>query len=134
MGVAATIGAAFSKAASVLTGGVIDKAIDLIDKAVSDKDLAQQLKAQLETLRLTQAHEIELARIELEKTDVVAEAQIEVAQQVTFQAEVNQADLYTKQTRPKIARTELVRQRRLRDFVLRQRLHHPHGSDVQSPC
>lgn len=104
MGVASAIGSAFTKLANGITGGVIDKAIDLVDKLVPDRDLAQNLKAQLETLRLTQLHEIDLARIELEKVHETSESAIVIAQQATFQAEVNQSDLYTKQTRPKIAR------------------------------
>lgn len=89
---------------NIFTGGVVDKAIALIDKFVPDKDLAQNLKAQLETLRMVQDHELEMARISLEGKQLESETAIQVEQQKTFQAEVNQADLFTKRTRPKLAR------------------------------
>jgi len=57
--------AIFSSIANALTGGVVDKALGMIDKLIPDKNLANQLKMQLETLRVTQDHELEMAEEQL---------------------------------------------------------------------
>ena len=95
----------FASVANVLTGGVVDKAMGMIDKLIPDKDLAMNIKAQLETLKVVHEHELDVGLQALEKARLESETAIQLAQQTTFQAEVNQSDIYTKQTRPKIART-----------------------------
>jgi len=64
--------AIFTSIANALTGGVVDKALDMVDKLIPDKTKANELKMQLETLRVTQDHELEMAENQL------AQAQIEV--------------------------------------------------------
>lgn len=59
------IGSVFSSVANALTGGVVDKAMGMIDKLIPDKNLAQQLKSQLETLREANDHEKEMAEVAL---------------------------------------------------------------------
>ncbi len=83
--------------ANTLTGGVLEKITSIIDKAVTDKDLKERLKAELETVHAVQAHELEMALVRLEEA-------VQTEQLKTIQAELAQSDLYTKQTRPRIAR------------------------------
>ena len=83
--------------ANSLTGGVLEKVTGIIDKAVTDKDLKEKLKAELETLARNHAHEREMALVRLEEA-------VQTEQLKTIQAELAQSDLYTKQTRPRIAR------------------------------
>lgn len=87
----------FSGIANVLTGGVVEKAVGIVDKLVTDKDLAQRLAAEFRTTQFVTEAALEQAKLE-------SETQIQVAQEVTHQAELNQSDVYTKQTRPRIAR------------------------------
>lgn len=87
----------FSKVLNVLTGGVGQKIGDIVDQMVPDKDLARQLKHELD-LRILMS-EAELAKVRMD-----AEKEIAVAVEETHQAALNQQDLYTKRTRPKIAR------------------------------
>lgn len=54
-----------SKVLNTVTGGVVDKAMGMIDKLIPDRNLAAQVKAQLDTLRLTQEHEAEMAEVQL---------------------------------------------------------------------
>ena len=88
---------ALAKIFNSVTGGLLEAGIKIIDKAVSDKDLKAKLEAEWRALVTTQQFELEAKAIELEQA-------VQVEQQRTFQAELNQADLYTKRTRPKIAR------------------------------
>jgi hypothetical protein len=81
----------------VITGGIGGKIMDTIDKFVPDKDLNATLKHQLSMATLT-------ADIDLQKTEVEAERDVQIAIEQTHQVELNQSDIYTKQTRPKIAR------------------------------
>ena len=97
MSVGSAIGGFFGGIAKGLTGSVIEKATDIVDKMVTDKDLAAKIKHEFETQQLITA-------ADLEKAQLAAETQIQVAQETTHQAELNQSDIYTKQTRPKIAR------------------------------
>lgn len=83
--------------ANALSGGVLEKVTGIIDKAVTDKDLKEKLKAELETLARTQEHEQRMALVRLEEA-------VQTEQLKTIQAELAQSDLYTKQTRPRIAR------------------------------
>lgn len=83
---------------------VISKAEDIIGKAVTDKDLKQKLSYDLEALRQTQAHETELAAINAEVQLTGADERVEIAKERTYQTEIENADLYTKRTRPMIAR------------------------------
>ena len=87
----------FTGIANVLTGGVVDKVIGVVDKLVVDKDLREKLNAEFRATQFVTEAALEQARIE-------SETQIVVAQEATHQAEVNQSDIYTKQTRPRIAR------------------------------
>lgn len=50
---------------NTVTGGIVGKAVDIIDKMVPDKDLAQQIKERLDTLRQTQGHESDMAEVQL---------------------------------------------------------------------
>ena len=91
------IRAFFGGIANALTGGVVEKVVGVVDKLVVDKDLREKLNAEFRTTQFVTEAALEQAKLE-------SETQIQVAQEVTHQAELNQADLYTKQTRPKIAR------------------------------
>ena len=55
----------FSGVANALTGGVVDKALGMVDKLIPDKTLAQKLKAEMETLREANDHEKEMAEVAL---------------------------------------------------------------------
>jgi hypothetical protein len=94
---AVSIAGFFTGIANVLTGGVVEKVVGVVDKLVVDKDLREKLNAEFRKTQFVTEAALEEARI-------ASETQIQVAQEVTHQAELNQADLYTKQTRPKIAR------------------------------
>lgn len=76
---------------------VVDKGAGLISELVKDKDLAAKLEHEWRSQLSRESHEIEQLRIE-------AERDLTIAQQATIQAELHQSDLYTKRTRPKIAR------------------------------
>jgi len=80
-----------------LIGWVVNKVGDIIGKHVADKDLAAQLTHDLESQISTQNHEFATL---IQTTE---QAMFE-AQQKTIQAELAQSDLYTKRTRPKLAR------------------------------
>ena len=85
-----------SKILDFLSGGIASKIAGTIDKFVPDKDLALQLKHELSMANLT-------ADIDLKKVEIEAERDVQVAIETTHQVELNQSDLLTKQTRPKIA-------------------------------
>lgn len=76
---------------------IADKGGDIIKELVKDKDLAAKLDHEFRTLLSTQTHDFK--KLELE-----TETRMFEAQQKTIQAELHQNDLYTKRTRPKIAR------------------------------
>lgn len=76
---------------------VIDKGASLISEIVTDKDQAARLEHEWRQQLSREDHEIN--RLSLE-----AERDLALAHQATIQAELHQSDLYTKQTRPKIAR------------------------------
>jgi len=76
---------------------VIDKGASLISEVITDKDQAARLEHEWRQQLSRESHDI--AKIEIE-----AERDLALAQQQTIQAELHQSDLYTKQTRPKIAR------------------------------
>ena len=76
---------------------IVDKAGDIISELVTDKDLAKQLDHAFRTQMAANSAAFQQAELE-------AETRIFESQQVTVQAELHQTDLYTKQTRPKIAR------------------------------
>jgi hypothetical protein len=76
---------------------IVDKGGSIISELVTDKDLAKRLEHEFRTQMGTNAHEFQMAELE-------ADTKIFEAQQKTIQAELHQTDLYTKQTRPKIAR------------------------------
>jgi len=76
---------------------VVDVGGGIISELVTDKDLAKELDHAFRTQMASQKHEYD--------TEVLrTETEIFKAQQVTVQAELHQTDLYTKRTRPKIAR------------------------------
>jgi len=76
---------------------VADKAGGIISELVTDKDLAKRLDHEFRSLLSTQNSDIK-------KLELQIEADMFQSQQVTIQAELHQTDVYTKQTRPKIAR------------------------------
>jgi len=76
---------------------VVDKGGDIISEIVTDKDLAKELDHAFRTQMAT--NEAEFRTLELE-----VEGRMFEAQQETIQAELHQSDLYTKRTRPKVAR------------------------------
>lgn len=82
-------------------GAIIDKVIGvgggIISKLVKDKDLAKQLD---HAFRM----EMESNAAEFKAMEVEAEARIYESHQKTVQAELQQSDLFTKRTRPSIAR------------------------------
>lgn len=85
---------------SILSGlweKIVDKGGSIISELVTDKDLAKQLDHEFRTQMAVQEHTFKALELQAEK-DMFE------AQQKTIQAELHQTDLYTKQTRPKIAR------------------------------
>jgi len=87
-----------------LTGGIatavksiVDKGASLIGKFVADKDLAAKLSAEFKAQMSEENHEYRTLLANVERD-------IFTASQKTIQAELAQSDLYTKRTRPKIAR------------------------------
>jgi len=82
-------------------GKIIEKVIGvgggIISELVTDKDLAKELDHAFRT-------QIEANAAGFKALEVEAEAEMFVAHQATVQAELHQSDLYTKRTRPKIAR------------------------------
>jgi len=75
---------------------IVDKGAGIISELVTDKDLAKQLDHEFRSQMATSEAEFKQAELE-------AETRIFEAQAVTIQAELQQSDLYTKRTRPKIA-------------------------------
>lgn len=76
-----------------IVNAVINKGGDLISEFITDKDKAAEFR-----------HKLELAVLQDKQLEREAEARMFEAQQETIQAELHQTDLYTKRTRPKIAR------------------------------
>lgn len=72
---------------------VIGKGSDLISEFITDKDQAAQLD-----------HAFRIALLEDGQLTQQLEADMFKAQQATIQAELHQSDIYTKRTRPIIAR------------------------------
>lgn len=76
---------------------VVDVGGGIISELITDKDLAKELDHKFRMAMGTQKHEFDTHVLEVEKD-------MFIAQQETIQAELHQTDLYTKRTRPKIAR------------------------------
>lgn len=76
---------------------IIGKGSDIIKELVVDKDLAKRLDHAFRTQMAGQA-------ATFKQLELSAEQAMFEAQQKTVQAELHQSDLYTKRTRPKIAR------------------------------
>lgn len=76
---------------------LIDTAGAVIQEVVPDKDLAKKLDHDFRTQVEAQAETLNLKEID-------AELEMFRAQQATIQVELQQSDLYTKRTRPLIAR------------------------------
>ncbi len=76
---------------------IVGKGADIIKELVPDKDLAKRLDHAFRTQMAAQ--DSSFRQLELESEQAMFEAQ-----QKTVQAELHQSDLYTKRTRPKIAR------------------------------
>ncbi len=72
---------------------IIGKGSDLISEFITDKDKAAEFE-----------HKYRIALLEDGQLSEQIEKDIYVAHQQTIQAELHQSDLYTKRTRPKIAR------------------------------
>lgn len=79
-----------------LIGKIVDKGGDIIKKMVGDKDLAKRLEHEFRTQMGQNSADFDALIVETEE-------RIFAAQQKTIQAELQQSDLYTKRTRPKIA-------------------------------
>lgn len=79
-----------------LIGKIVDKGGDIISKLVTDKDLAKTLEHEFRTQMSQNSADFNTLVVE-------SEERIFAAQQKTIQAELQQNDLYTKRTRPKIA-------------------------------
>lgn len=84
-----------------IIGGIVEKIVekggDIISELVTDKDLAKKLDHEFRSL-------IENNEAEFKALEVQAEKDMFAAQAEVIKAELHQNDLYTKQTRPKIAR------------------------------
>ena len=82
-------------------GKLLEKVVGIgggiIKELVQDKDLAKQLDHAFRT-------QISMQAAEFKQLELAAERDMFVAHQETVQAELHQSDLYTKRTRPKIAR------------------------------
>ncbi len=82
-------------------GKLLEKVIGvgggIISELVTDKDLAKRLDHEFRSMFETHA-------AEFKQLELAAERDMFEAQQKTVQAELHQSDLYTKRTRPKIAR------------------------------
>lgn len=82
-------------------GALLEKVIGvgggIIKELVQDKDLAKQLDHAFRT-------QLSLQAAEFKQLELAVERDMFEAQQKTVQAELHQSDLYTKRTRPKIAR------------------------------
>ena len=72
---------------------VIGKGADLVSEFITDKDKAAEFE-----------HKYRIALLEDGQLTQQLEAEMFAAQQETIQAELHQSDLYTKRTRPKVAR------------------------------
>lgn len=75
---------------------VIDKGTDLISEFIPDKDKQAEFQMKLK-----------LAALEDGQLERQAEVDMYEAQQETIQAELAQSDLYTKRTRPMLARRSM---------------------------
>jgi hypothetical protein len=84
-----------------IIGKIIEKVIDrggkIISELVTDKDLAKQLDHAFRS-------QVSMEAAEFQQLELDAEKEMFVSQQETVRAELHQSDLYTKRTRPKIAR------------------------------
>jgi len=80
-----------------LWGKIVDKGGDIISELVTDKDLAKELDHAFRTQMAENSADFKALEVQVE-------ADMFAAQQVTVQAELKQNDLYTKRTRPIIAR------------------------------
>lgn len=82
-------------------GKILEKVIGvgggIISELVTDKDLAKRLDHEFRSMFETHA-------ADFKQLELAAERDMFEAQQKTVQAELHQSDLYTKRTRPKIAR------------------------------
>ena len=82
-------------------GALLEKVVGvggkIISELVTDKDLAKQLDHAFRS-------QISMEAADFKKLELSAEREMFLAQQKTVQAELHQSDLYTKRTRPKIAR------------------------------
>ena len=82
-------------------GALLEKVIGvgggIISELVTDKDLAKQLEHEFRS-------QMSRENSDFRTLELQAEKEMFEAQQKTVQAELHQSDLYTKRTRPKIAR------------------------------
>ena len=76
-----------------IINAVINKGGDLVSEFIQDKDKGAEFR-----------HKLELAVLADKGLERDVEARLFEAQQVTIQAELAQSDIYTKRTRPVIAR------------------------------
>lgn len=82
-------------------GALLDKIVGvgggIISELVTDKDLAKELEHAFRS-------QVSMENAEFKSLELQAEKDMFEAQQKTIQAELHQSDLYTKRTRPKVAR------------------------------
>ena len=82
-------------------GKIIERVIgvggDIIKELVQDKDLVKQLDHAFRT-------QLSMEGATYKQLELTAEKEMFISQQETVRAELHQNDLYTKRTRPKIAR------------------------------
>jgi len=76
-----------------IVDSLINKGSDLISEFITDPDKAAEFE-----------HKFKMAVLADESSEREFEAEMFKAQQATIQAELHQSDLYTKQTRPRVAR------------------------------
>lgn len=76
---------------------IVDKGGSIISELVTDKDLAKELDHAFRTQMAANEQDFKSLELEVEKS-------MFESQQKTIQAELHQSDLYTKRTRPKVAR------------------------------
>lgn len=90
----------FKKITAGLVKTFLEEAGETIREIVKDPDLASKLESRLQLKLMDLEHLETIAKLE-------ADTAIALKTEETFQVALQQSDLYTKRTRPKIARTSL---------------------------
>ncbi|MEW5249924.1 3TM-type holin [Microbulbifer sp. 2201CG32-9] len=82
---------------SAMWDKIVDRGASLISEFITDKDKAIQLEHEFRMAMSKRSHDYRTLMLQVERDQFES-------QQETIQAELHQTDLYTKRTRPKIAR------------------------------